>query len=254
MLKVNQLVGFAVGGAGRVNAVDYNGSTDYLSRASALAGAPDTGVGIISVWFRVDGGDGTDRPIITFIASGSSPAVRVVLAFDNFLRFSFIDVAKGGFYDFTFTSTVLASSSWNHALCNYNHNATSGSRTAQLYLNGVSGVSVGADSGPAFTADYATSGITASIAREGSAYYNGALAELYFAPGQSLDLSMSANREKFNSGNRPVFLGLDGSLPTGTAPAIYLPNPAATVNVNAGTGGNFTINGSPTVASTSPSD
>jgi len=82
---------------------------------------------------------------------------------------------------------------------------------------------------------------------------NGAISEFYFAPNQYLDLSVEANRRKFiTADGKPADLGADGSTPTGTAPAIYLPNRAALIGTNAGTGGNFTVNGAPKDANSTP--
>jgi len=51
---------------------------------------------------------------------------------------------------------------------------------------------------------------------------------------------------------RPADLGSNGSTPTGTQPLIYFNGDAASAGTNAGSGGNFTINGSPTDAETNP--
>ena len=87
----------------------------------------------------------------------------------------------------------------------------------------------------------------------------GFFAEVSFAFGQSLDFSIVSNRRKFlSAGGKPVFLGADGSLPTGTAPIIYqhLDDGEAVANfaTNRGTGGDFTITGTLDTGSTSPSD
>jgi len=94
---------------------------------------------------------------------------------------------------------------------------------------------------------------------DGTAKVNACFAEVYFAPAQYLDLSVVANRRKFISASgRPVYLGADGSRPTGTAPIMYqrLADGAAasTFATNLGTGGDFTITGTLTTGSTSPSD
>jgi hypothetical protein len=88
---------------------------------------------------------------------------------------------------------------------------------------------------------------------------NGCLAEFWLAPGTYLDLTTAANIALFRGADgKPVDLGADGSLPTGSAPLIYLscrPGDAASAfATNRGTGGDFTITGSLDVASTNPSD
>jgi hypothetical protein len=48
------------------------------------------------------------------------------------------------------------------------------------------------------------------------------VADVYFAPGQFLDLSIPGNVAKFISAGKPVDLGSDGSTPTGIAPLVFL--------------------------------
>jgi len=68
-------------------------------------------------------------------------------------------------------------------------------------------------------------------------------------------LSIEANRRKFiDAIGKPVFLGSDGSLPTGVAPAMFFSGDSTAFATNRGTGGPFTLTGSLTNASTSPSD
>ncbi|HET7409690.1 MAG TPA: hypothetical protein VFJ13_05775, partial [Paracoccaceae bacterium] len=72
----------------------------------------------------------------------------------------------------------------------------------------------------------------------GGSLLNGALSEIYFAPG----LYLPDNSLFRTSGNRPTGdLSLDW--PGGTAPLVYLRNPTASIGTNSGTGGDFTANG-----------
>ena len=53
--------------------------------------------------------------------------------------------------------------------------------------------------------------------------FHGDTSEFYFI-GDSLDMSVESNRRKFiDSDGNPVYLGSDGSTPTGNQPLIYLP-------------------------------
>jgi hypothetical protein len=58
----------------------------------------------------------------------------------------------------------------------------------------------------------------------------------------------------FSAAGKPVALGADGSTPTGTAPRIFFSGDNSSFATNKGTGGSFTLTGSLTNASTSPSD
>jgi hypothetical protein len=131
-------------------------------------------------------------------------------------------------------------------------NAAAGAKVIHVYDD--AGIVAGSkvDASAAFMADYTRIGWGVAAAASGANAFNGALAEVFFAPGQFLDLSVQANREKFILGGRPVSLGADGSTPLGVVPLLYLKNPAASCGVNSGSGGDFTIMGAPAVASTAP--
>ncbi len=79
---------------------------------------------------------------------------------------------------------------------------------------------------------------TISGTRTGSCFL-GCMAELWLAPGQYVDWSVQANREKFHTSESnnitglyaPVNLGPNGAAPTGTKPLVYL---SSNVNTAAG--------------------
>lgn len=68
------------------------------------------------------------------------------------------------------------------------------------------------------------------------------VADLYMNTAESVNAALSYSKF-FDASGRPADKGVSGSKPTGTAPAIFLPNMVATLGNNAGTGGNFTKNG-----------
>jgi hypothetical protein len=69
-----------------------------------------------------------------------------------------------------------------------------------------------------------------------------------------MDISTEANRRKFvTAGGRPVYLGLTGQLPTGTASKILLSRATTDWYDNRAGGGIFTVNGSLSTAPVSPS-
>jgi hypothetical protein len=257
MLKLTQLIGFG-GGGYRANAVDFDGSTDYLTRASALSGAGTSSQFIFAAAFRLDGGDGGTMKLFgTFaplaadgdisITRSSGNKIDVYITGSNAAPDRLRSVSGGSF---------TASASWHSLLVSADTNASAGGRTLHVYADDADAKSITEDSGGAFSMAYGNHD-SISVARNfgGGSYFDGAISEMYFAPGQYIDFSIEANRRKFfDSAGRPAFKGSDGSTPTGAPPRVYLPNPAATVNVNAGAGGNFTVNGSPVDASTSPSD
>jgi hypothetical protein len=54
--------------------------------------------------------------------------------------------------------------------------------------------------------------------------------------------------------NKPKFLGIDGSLPTGSPPLVYLPMRGSDAGNNPGTGGDFTVNSGPYTGARGPAE
>lgn len=227
--------------------VNFNGSTT-LAKASDFTGNADSSVGIISYWFN-GGNQSFTRQVLSNAASlftanmASSPAPTMFL--QDSLGVNQIAFNNGG-------SGLPAS--WTHILASWNTNFTSGSRIAQMYIQDVSSANVVIDSGTAFNVAYTTTAWSES----GPSFITADLAEMYFAPGQFLDFSITANRRLFISGSgHPVDLGATGSTPTGVAPILYQSvRPAGAANdflTNRGTGGNMTVSaGALTLSGTNP--
>lgn len=232
-----------------VNAVKLDGTNDYLTRGGALTGVADSSTGVFSCWFRPDGT--VSGNVIVATPSGSFRISHSTIGSTISVE---LQDSGGSNYLWAKTANSYAypSAQWYHILISWNTNAASGTRTIHLYINDVSDKTVFGDVGSAFVTKYVDTNFYVSAP---SGKVDGCLSELYFAPGQFLDFSVTANRRKFIDANgKPVSLGSDGSTPTGTAPAIYLKGDKTNFGTNAGTGGNFTVNGALEAASTSPSD
>jgi hypothetical protein len=79
------------------------------------------------------------------------------------------------------------------------------------------------------------------------------MADLWIAPGISLldgsgDIPLATRRKFIDALGKPVFLGANGELATGTAPAVFLSGDASTFATNLGTGGAFATTGTLTDA------
>jgi len=222
------------GVAGRA-ATDFDGSADYYARGAGLTGVVDGKVGLFSGFFRLDGGDSAQQYII--INTGA--ATRVQRQNNNKLRVVMENSGGTAILDQYSTGTYTTSAIWKHLLLAWDL----GNSKAYMYVDDVS---VGDTPGTLTddTIDYTVTNWSVGAATNGAGPVNGALAELYFAT-EYLDISVEANRRKFISanGNR-VYLGADGSTPTGTQPLVYCSDGDASDNL--GSGGNFTAQGSPT--------
>jgi hypothetical protein len=76
---------------------------------------------------------------------------------------------------------------------------------------------------------------------DGTLPINDELSEFFFTP-EFLDITAAANRRKlFDTQNRPVNRGSDGSWPTGTQALVHFPDGSGT---NKGSGGDYALSGS----------
>lgn len=237
-----------------VDAANFDGTNDYMARGAGLTGAVDGKTGILSAWLRFDGG------VNYSILTGSTTLGGATLRF-NFSRNGgqmTVNVQNSG--GTAAVANILTAggygngSSWWNFL--FSWNAATGAKFA--YTNDaadLSGLSLTTDVNAGYAlADWAVGAFPSGVSK-----FNGCVAELYFAPGQYLDFSVTENRRKFITAlGKPAFVGTDGSYPTGTAPLIYFhladTEAPADFALNRATGGNFSITGVLTTASNSPSD
>lgn len=234
----------ASGGTFHANAVHFDGST-YLTKASTLI-ASGSSKGIFSAWIKPSAGDGAVRQLVKHTSTAQvkiflSGIDRIDFILDNSSDVNLLTLANT-------TTDITSSSGWVHILASWDVSAT----YAKLLINGSDETSATTDTSG--TINYPATGITYFSADTGASPFTGDAAEMYFNMAESIDLTVGGNVSKFISGGKPVSLGADGSTPTGTAPAVYLGNSASTWQNNLGMGGNFSVTGTVTAASTSPSD
>jgi uncharacterized protein YaiE (UPF0345 family) len=239
-----------------VDAADFDGTNDYLTRGS-FTGQADSKLGILAVWFQLD----TTASLQDLLSCVKADATLV-------LEFSLMRAAASGvgIYLGDSTGTILqmnssislATGTWYNLLASWNV----GSSLTHLYINDIDRKSVAAGpvdrTVPMTTTQQWSVGSYAPF-DGGGLKVDGGVAEVYFAPGQYLDFSVEANRRKFISAlSKPVSLGATGSTPTGTAPLIYLHmddgESANNFATNRTSAGNLTVTGALTTRATSPSD
>ncbi|MCR4341863.1 MAG: hypothetical protein NUW01_18460, partial [Gemmatimonadaceae bacterium] len=144
---------------------------------------------------------------------------------------------------------------WNHLAWAYNL----ATPVAYLYINGAD-AEVAGSTETDDTIDYTVTnhGIGGRPDVAGS-LLNADLADVLIAFGEFFDISNSANLLKLRSAaGKPLNLGANGATPSGSQPIMFFrraPGAAAsTFATNLGGGGDFTITGALTNATTSPSD
>jgi len=234
------------------DAINFDGSTDYLRRTSDLTGQADGKKGIVSCWVNILGGDGTTK---TIYEGYSDYAYNLpTMGTDN--KYVFGVQQGSGTIAFRVKSTTAftSSSGWHHLLCSWDMNGP----VSHLYIDDVNDEAGGTTESNT-TLNYTHSALTVGSTSTAIQKWNGDMFDYYWNSSEYLDITQVANRRKFIDGNgKPVFLGDNGELPTGTSPILFLHlDEGETVNnfaVNAGTGGNFTVYGTPVTASSSPTD
>jgi hypothetical protein len=252
--SVSAADGFTTPAAYVATGVLFDGTNDYMKRGADLTGAGSSKLLTVSFWYK-SGSDaasyrGVIIPASTINGSGGVNGGVTKTDTHNF-RLHWCNSGNTPILDIKSSNNALQiADGWVHCIASVDLSNT-GKR--HLYMNDVSDLTVTTytDALMDFASIIADWGVGG--APSGGTKMFGDLAELYFAPGQYIDLSVEANRRKFRSAiGKPADLGSDGSTPTGTAPLIFFKGGATGWATNAGTGGAFTITGTLTDSSTSP--
>lgn len=231
---------YSFGSGYRANAVLFDGANTYLRRTADLTDISDGKEGTISFWFKLTS---LTSGYIVYQNSGrfrvdynsSTGAVRVLAR--GTTGTTILSIAT--------TSSTFATGTWYHFLASWN-------MAGNKYIYISNSADLATTTFTNSTIDYTTGGLYIGSSDTVSDLFAGSLAELWFDPSY-LDISDSNNRALFISSNKPVSLGSTGELPTGSQPLLYLNGNAANIEINAGTGGNFSTNGLFSNASNSPS-
>jgi len=239
----------------RGNAVNFDGTNDWLTRGAGLTGAVDSKLWTVSFWFKSGANGGTRRIFTTSTAVGGADNIAHRMlkdATNNFFRAQAINASATTILDIQSSNASLeVADGWQNIMFSVDMADVA---KRHLYIDDVSDlatVTTFTDDTMDFTR--AEHGIMAGP--DGASKISGDVADFWFATGVYIDLSLEANRRKFIDENkRPVYLGESGERPVGTSPIIFFSGSASTWHTNRGTGGGFTINGALTEATTSPSD
>lgn len=202
----------------KCDAAYFDGS-DYLKVTGAISGQTDDKQGIFSYWFNVDalnepifysddlGGAGW-HAISSFVTSGGDIQLALQYAGGWAVRM------------YSYSSGITAGT-WYHAL--YSWDTSVGTSANYCYLNDVAQSLSPNESVDAAVAWSLQDNWWGGAFTGASPLLNGALAELYLNTTEAMAFSTESNRRKFRSATgKPVSLGATGSVPTGTAPLIYL--------------------------------
>lgn len=198
-------------------------------------------VGILSVWVHPST---TGNKVIFAVDASNSENSILVMNTNTLNRLLFTGRNVGltaNVLDFQGAAgTELSVDTWHHILASWDLV----NDTLLVYLDDVdiwSAAALNSTSNTAIGYQRANEEIQIAGGDLIGAPWTDCISQFYFNPLEFLDFTLTANRRKFISATGgSVVLGADGSLPTGSAPLVYLDNLAATWTQNRGTGGNFT--------------
>lgn len=225
-------------------AVDFNGTTTWLERDADYTGNADSKSGTVSIWVKFDAVGATQ-----YLIEGAQSRTTIWVSGGGVLRIELKDSANVMLVQFdqnTANFSAMTAGNWYHILASWDKSVET---RRHLYINNtecLTATTFLSDNVDVNTAsiDYTQTDHSIGSYDGGLFFVNGCLSEVYYAPGQYIDLSNSANRLLFRSaGGSPISLGATGNTPTGTAPLVYLKGDFSAFNVNSGTGGNLVKKG-----------
>jgi hypothetical protein len=223
------------------NLADFNGTTGYLSRTSALSGVSDGKTFTASFFFKSDD-IATNGRLLTFCFSNGYD-FRVGVDGSGYVFIKGDTSAGVEYLRATASTTAMVAGTTYSIQVSIDLNNTSNRR---IYVNGVSQSATWTTYTNQNFPWTTMPRVTVGAIWNGSGYsslYNGTLSELYFTT-DYIDFSQEANRLKFRDAfGNPVNLTQqieDAAIPN---PAIYTRFPPTSFGTNSGTGGDFTVNG-----------
>jgi hypothetical protein len=233
--------GIALGDSNYGPSVEFDGISDYLSRSSDMTGNTNSKSFTYSMWVYTDNSSGTFYIFTSDTGNNGKPFAVNINSAPNL---GIVGYNSAGGQIFNLNGVNIPEQTFTHVLVSIDLTTTA---NRYVFINDVDVTS--SVSWLTYTND--TIDFTHSTHRIGninylgnfSSWFKGRLSNV-FLDHTYRDLSVEANRR--------LFITADGQPATGLAslsPILYMPldGSTASVGTNSGTGGDFTVNGSPTV-------
>lgn len=234
--------------ASSVHFVD-NGALDFALLSQANSSIPNNSKITLSQWFKGYWNAGSAFPYIFRAIAGFYLEIG-----GNYDTDAYVSISTGdGQISFGSDDGLFVPETWNHVAVSVDVGHPFGSKVVQLYVNGVSVLNPvnTVEVGDSLTIPWNNNTINfvRSLTQSPSTFDH---CDLQVWIGQQVDLSDPANLSKLISGGKPV----DPAVASAAfgAPTILFSGDSTTYPANQGSGGAFTLTGTLTNSSTSPSD
>ncbi len=241
------------GGAAPYHASAVHSDNAFLENATWNPIAT-TNVYSYSWWFKIAAQAATFQQVFASNQVGSAENYGAVndpnAGYD--LELNFADSTYNSFLQYDIDPGTIAADTWHHVLVSVQTNLSAGNKKLAVYVDRVRQTGTVIDGSPSFVMNF--NNVTMSVMGYDALTFVGNFADMWFAPGVSL---------LDGSGAIPVatlnqFIDVSGkpANPTGfpAGGSILLSGNKDTFPVNQLSGGAFTLTGTLTNASTSPSD
>ena len=219
------------------NGVQFDGSTISFTHSSPLTDVVDGKTFTGSFWYQND-------EFGSEIVIQSDGAAFMIKAQDwgSGPRLTFRTENEAGTVLMQYEVDAPEDADWHHVLFSFDQANPANNR---LYLDGVNETFY--EYGPGTPIDDIVDFTRPSIYfgfNSSAEHFDGKIADFWLEKNLFMDLDIEANRRKFISeAGLPMYLGEDGSIPTGVSPDIFLSGDTADWHTNKGTGGGFTESG-----------
>lgn len=247
------------GGGGYVAKAVHFDSTQTLMRASAMTGVSDSPFGTIAFWAQA--ADWVAAATDFFLADLGNIATVVFLNGFNpaGMNFGFTNTAGTSVFNIHQTVQNLIDNQWYHFLISTDCNHGAGAKLAALYTTGLqTPVTVGSDNAAAFNIDWSTpNGFGVCATNLDTPTTIADFADFQIFPGLNLvqpdsTINLSDIRNFVSAAGKPVNPSIAAT--AYGQQAVLFSGDKDGFPINQGTGGSFTLTGTLTNASTSPSD
>lgn len=238
-------------------AVTFDGTNDYMSKASGLTGQADGKEFTFSCWVRFPSLDAVTRRLFQYV---DDPVTNLYFTIHGFHSTNRVFRVQG---DNASGTTVLlvdldgTAGGWEPFAGRWYHMLISCDLATTTYHCYIDDIDETVTPTTITNDNIDFTGHKWGIGdywNGGAGNFMGDVSEMYFTD-EYIDITVEANRRKFiSAAGVPVDLGSSGGTPTGTDALLYYKGAASVWNAgtNSGTGGNFTMTGAVADSSNEP--